>query len=130
MTGQKIKKFDVRTLASLASKFNASLEDEYQFYKKISEALNDFEFGFVERQKNTTESVISIEFADQITIYVGQSPFCIEDNLHEAVWKVVLLHIIFKVKFPDTISNLAQALAHASGWTFIPVSRVVMKKCT
>ena len=128
MTLQKIKKFDVTMLAKIEKIFEAQLENEYEFYKTISQKVNDFEFGFVEKQKNTSESMITIEYSNKITLYVGKKPFCEETSLHDAVWRLILLHHVFKIKFNDTVKNLAETMAYVAGWEFIKVERINAKR--
>lgn len=129
LTGHKIKPFAIEMLAAISKTFQVDLNDGVEFYKKLGSKLGDFG-NLIEVKKNTICSKISIECGNLITVFVGIKSFSVEEDIHLAIWRTILLHIIFKVKFGEEISNLAQAVAHFAGWDFIPVSERVKFLCT
>ena len=104
---QKISGPCLEVLESIKNRF-APQKTDLHFYNNLSDILGDFECGFIENVKNTTKQCISIENGpDQIKIFVGLNVMSIESNLHSAVWKVILLHKIFRVEFGEEIRNMA-----------------------
>lgn len=110
------KNFSLAKMALISERLEISLTNELNFYQKLSDAVGDFGAVFIENEKNTSDERISIEVSTEgISIFLGSSAFCQAANLHNAVFKFICLHLIFKIKFDGRCHNLVHFLARSHG---------------
>lgn len=120
MHGVRPVSFPIPMLATIATTIGSSLANELEFYQKLSAEVGDFRCSFIERYKNTRlDTILSIEYNDQITLYVGSVQFKLFKNLHEAIWYIILLHIIFRIQLDERIQGMAGFFAGLMHWKFI-----------
>lgn len=113
----KVEQFDSNTLAAISSVLRISLINEIDFYKELLEKLHDSD-ELLQTEKNTAEKTISIEVGPVIQIYMGSTAFVKCQSLHEALWRVLMYHIIFLVPTPEWLRNTAGFFAVIMGWPF------------
>lgn len=127
---QTIDDCRVEYLQTVKSLFFSKGSDR-DFYIKLSELIGDDSASFIETTKNTNDEAVTVEIVDDsFKVWVGKEVISIENSIHVAVWKAVLLHKIFKKDLGEDIKNLSGIFASIHGWSFIKISKVSEKWST
>ena len=120
MHGMQPKKFSMLALSRISERHSLPLSDELGFYRKLSDKCGDFQAGFIEKEKNTARNSISIEHNEQTIVFLGNKALKRTEDLHQAVWMVIMLLEVFKVKPDDDIKNLYAYFGAVFGWSWAP----------
>lgn len=122
-----VEHFDAATLIAISDCFKISLLNEVSFYTELFAKLRDFN-EILECQKNTAEKTISLEVGKEITIYLGSTAFVRCKSLHEAIWKVLMYHVVFCVPTPEDLRNTAGFFGRIFHWPFFETTEWTRKK--
>ena len=107
MLKKPFQKPSTSSLSLIAEKLNLRLSNPMEFYKSLSRKCGDYDAEFIENEKDTSSSLISIESNENgIFLWLGKSNFAKFNNLHDAIYAFFLCHLAFRVKIDSRSKNL------------------------